>query len=46
MTFVTQPLVHSSAVKNLVSSITVIHVGCGIIQLKDIVSTGDMVYYS
>lgn len=42
--FAILPMVRSSAVKNPVSSITVIHVGCGITQLKDIVSTGMETY--
>ena len=40
MTFVVLPLVLSSAVKSPVSSITVIPVGCGITQLRVIVSIG------
>lgn len=40
MTFAVLPRVLSSAVKSPVSSITVIHVGCGITQLRVIVSTG------
>ena len=46
MTFVVLPLVLSSAVKSPVSSITVIHVGCGITQLRVIVSTGSKAIFS
>ena len=41
MTFAVPPTALSSAVRNPVSSTTVIHVGCGITQLRDIVSTGE-----
>ncbi len=41
MTFAILRLVLSSVVKNPVSSITAIHVGCGITQLRVIVSTGN-----
>lgn len=41
MTFAILPPVLSSAVKNPVSNITAIHVGCGITQLRVIVSTGN-----
>lgn len=40
MTFVVLPQALFSAVRNPVSSIIVTHVGCGIIQLKVIVITG------
>ena len=40
MTFVVLPRAPSSVERNPVSSTTVIHVGYGITQLKDTVSTG------
>ena len=46
MTFAVLPLVLSSAVKSPVSSITVIPVGCGITQLRVIVSTGSKTVFS
>lgn len=46
MIFVVLPLVLSSAVKSPVSSITVIPVGCGITQLRVIVSTGSKTIFS
>ena len=46
MTFAGLPLVLSSVVKSPVSSITVIPVGCGITQLRVIVSTGSKTIFS